>query len=106
MLTNKNDYRAGLGKEHIMTSALGLNSGQQILELGSRWVCDLEAPSSQASASIMWQLEEELTAEAERMLEPFQLSWNQAMQQMHIFIPAFTIPPGPFVLTLATQPAL
>lgn len=47
-------------KGHIMTSALGINSGQQILELGSRWVCDLEAPS-QASASIMWQLEEELT---------------------------------------------
>ncbi|KAI5319260.1 hypothetical protein L3X38_038968 [Prunus dulcis] len=61
MLTNKNDYRAGLVKGHIMTSALGLNSGQQILELGSRWVCDLEAPSSQASVSIMWQLEEELT---------------------------------------------
>ncbi|CAL9026677.1 unnamed protein product [Prunus brigantina] len=61
MLANKNDYRAGLVKGHIMTSALGLNSGQQILELGSRWVCDLEAPSSQASASIMWQLEEELT---------------------------------------------
>ncbi|BBH07763.1 Transducin/WD40 repeat-like superfamily protein [Prunus dulcis] len=37
MLTNKNDYRAGLVKGHIMTSALGLNSGQQILELGSRW---------------------------------------------------------------------
>ncbi|CAL2273378.1 unnamed protein product [Prunus armeniaca] len=45
MLTNKNDYRAGLVKGHIMTSALGLNSGQQVLELGSRWVCDLEAPS-------------------------------------------------------------
>lgn len=45
-------------------------------------------------------------AEAEHMLEPFQLSWNQTMQQIHISIPAFTIPPGPFVLPSATQPAL